>query len=150
MSQEESRIVQCPISAPVSVSIFFSPLLGRLTSSTAQPISRNTIAGNFWSYELCFYQPEIAPLPALVWIPKGKNLIGMLDKCYLHWECSQTYSCNQRIEYPGLTVLEILSWKHPTQNRIGRVAQVLESLPSKPEALSSNPCTTKKKWLFAY
>jgi hypothetical protein len=35
--------------------------------------------------------------------------------------------------------------KHPTQKTIGRVAQVVESLPSKCEALSSNHSTTKKK-----
>jgi hypothetical protein len=31
------------------------------------------------------------------------------------------------------------------QNRIGRVAQVIQHLPSKPETLSSNPITNKKR-----
>jgi hypothetical protein len=42
-------------------------------------------------------------------------------------------------------VLETLSQKYPTQKRAGRVAQVVESLPSKQEAPSSNPSTTKKQ-----
>jgi hypothetical protein len=43
---------------------------------------------------------------------------------------------------PGQTVCETLSQKNPTQNRTGRVAQ---GLPSKHEALNSNPNTTKSK-----
>jgi hypothetical protein len=34
--------------------------------------------------------------------------------------------------------------KYPTQNRAGGVAEVVEHLSSKHEALSSNPSTTKK------
>jgi hypothetical protein len=45
-------------------------------------------------------------------------------------------------------VCKTLSEKYPTQNRTSRVAQVAEHLPSKPEALSSNPSTTKKKKLI--
>jgi hypothetical protein len=41
---------------------------------------------------------------------------------------------------PRETVYEILS-----QNRAGRAAQVVKCLPSKREAQSSNPSTTKKK-----
>jgi hypothetical protein len=35
--------------------------------------------------------------------------------------------------------------KNPTQNRAGEVAEVVECLPSKCEALSSNPSNIKKK-----
>jgi hypothetical protein len=45
----------------------------------------------------------------------------------------------------GQIVLETLSQKYLTQNRAGRVAQVLKYLAIKCEALSSNPRTTKKK-----
>jgi hypothetical protein len=38
-----------------------------------------------------------------------------------------------------------LSQKYPTQKWAGRVAQVVQCLPGKCEALSSNPNTTKKK-----
>jgi hypothetical protein len=44
----------------------------------------------------------------------------------------------------GQIVLESLFQKYPTQNRAGRVAQVVEYLPSKCKALSSNPSITKK------
>jgi hypothetical protein len=40
---------------------------------------------------------------------------------------------------------ESLSWKYPTQKRAGGVVQVVEHLPSKCEALSSNPITAKNK-----
>jgi hypothetical protein len=40
---------------------------------------------------------------------------------------------------PGQIVLKTLFPKYPTQKRAGRVAQVVERLPSKREALSSNP-----------
>jgi hypothetical protein len=39
-------------------------------------------------------------------------------------------------------VLKTLSQKHPTPKRAGRMAQVVEYLPSKCEALSSNPSST--------
>jgi hypothetical protein len=39
----------------------------------------------------------------------------------------------------GQIVQETLSWKHTTQNRASRLLQVVECLPSKHEALSSNP-----------
>jgi hypothetical protein len=42
---------------------------------------------------------------------------------------------------PGQIVLETLSQKYPTQKRAGGVAQVVECLPSKGEALSLNPST---------
>jgi hypothetical protein len=44
----------------------------------------------------------------------------------------------------GQIVLKTLSQKYPTQNRTGGVAQVVERLPSKCEALSSK-CSTIKK-----
>jgi hypothetical protein len=44
---------------------------------------------------------------------------------------------------PGQIVTETLSQKH--SKRTGRVIQVLERLPSKCEARSSNPSTAKKK-----
>jgi hypothetical protein len=40
---------------------------------------------------------------------------------------------------------ETLSQKYPTQERAGGVAQVIEYLSSKCEALSSNSSTAKKK-----
>jgi hypothetical protein len=43
-----------------------------------------------------------------------------------------------------------LSWKYPTPNNGCWVAQVIELLPSKCEALSSNPSTIKKKKRFLY
>jgi hypothetical protein len=43
------------------------------------------------------------------------------------------------------TEVQTLSRKHPTQKRAAGVAQVVESLPSKCEALGSNPHTAKKK-----
>jgi hypothetical protein len=49
---------------------------------------------------------------------------------------------------PGQIVREILSQKYPRQNRAGRVAQVIECLPSKCKTLSSNPSTTKRKKSF--
>jgi hypothetical protein len=42
-------------------------------------------------------------------------------------------------------VCETLSQKYLTQKRTDRVAQVVEHLPSKPDALNSDPNTTKKK-----
>jgi hypothetical protein len=39
---------------------------------------------------------------------------------------------------------EILFQKKTTQTRVGGVTQVVECLPSKSEALSSNPSTSKK------
>jgi hypothetical protein len=52
---------------------------------------------------------------------------------------------------PGKIVLETLSWKYPTHKRAGRVAQIVEHLPSKCEALSSDPNIAppkKKVWVF--
>jgi hypothetical protein len=46
---------------------------------------------------------------------------------------------------PRQTVHGTLSCKYPTQKRAGRVAQMAECLPSKGEALSSNPSTTYTK-----
>jgi hypothetical protein len=42
-------------------------------------------------------------------------------------------------------ICETPSQKYPTQKRAGKVAQVVEHLPSKCEALSSDPSSTKKK-----
>jgi hypothetical protein len=47
--------------------------------------------------------------------------------------------------HPGQTVLETLSRKHSTQNRAGRVVQVVKCLPSKCEPLSLNSSTKKNK-----
>jgi hypothetical protein len=46
---------------------------------------------------------------------------------------------------PRQIVLETISQKYPTQNRAGGVTQVVEHLPHKCEALSSNPSTAKKE-----
>jgi hypothetical protein len=46
---------------------------------------------------------------------------------------------------PRQTVCKTLSPKYPTQNRAGRVAEVVECLPSKHEVLSSNHSMEKKK-----
>jgi hypothetical protein len=46
---------------------------------------------------------------------------------------------------PGQIVQETLSRKYPKQNRAGRVGQVVKRLPSKHEALNSNPSITQKK-----
>jgi hypothetical protein len=60
--------------------------------------------------------------------------------------CNPSYSGGSRFEVsPGQIVRETLSQKYPTQKRAGKVAQVVERLPSKYEALSLNPNTTKKK-----
>jgi hypothetical protein len=53
-------------------------------------------------------------------------------------------------DHPGLRptpkiVHKTLARKKPIQKRAGRVAQVVERLPSKGEALISNHSTTKKK-----
>jgi hypothetical protein len=45
------------------------------------------------------------------------------------------------IRRSALAKSETLSQKYPTQKRAGGVAQVVEHLPSKCEALSSNPST---------
>jgi hypothetical protein len=42
-------------------------------------------------------------------------------------------------------VWETVSQKYSTQKRVGRVAQVVECLHSKHEALSSNPSSAGKK-----
>jgi hypothetical protein len=46
---------------------------------------------------------------------------------------------------PGQIVHETHLKNNPTEKRAGRVAQVIECLPSKCETLSSNPSTIKKK-----
>jgi hypothetical protein len=50
-----------------------------------------------------------------------------------------------RRDSPRKIVLETLSQKYPTQNKTGKVAQEEERLPSKHEALCSNPSTIKKQ-----
>jgi hypothetical protein len=45
----------------------------------------------------------------------------------------------------ALAKFNTLPQKYPTQKRISRVAKVVESFPSKREALSSNPSTEKNK-----
>jgi hypothetical protein len=46
---------------------------------------------------------------------------------------------------PGVIVRETLTRKYTTQKRTGRVAQVIQCLSSKPEALSSKPQYHQKK-----
>jgi hypothetical protein len=46
---------------------------------------------------------------------------------------------------PAQIVWETLAQKISNTKKIGRMYQVIEHLPSKHEALSSNPSTTKKK-----
>jgi hypothetical protein len=46
---------------------------------------------------------------------------------------------------PRQIVRKNLSQKNPAQNRANGMAQVVDSLPSRCEALNSNPSTTKKK-----
>jgi hypothetical protein len=45
---------------------------------------------------------------------------------------------------PEQTVYETLSQKNPSQNRVGGVAQVVQRLPSKPEALTSSHSIIEK------
>jgi hypothetical protein len=45
----------------------------------------------------------------------------------------------------GHIVQETLFQKHPTQKRAGGMAQAVECLPSKYEALNLNPSSAKKK-----
>jgi hypothetical protein len=57
--------------------------------------------------------------------------------------CNPSYSGGRKSQFeasPGQRVCETLSGKYLTQNA-GRVAQVVKHLPSKCEALSSNPST---------
>jgi hypothetical protein len=49
---------------------------------------------------------------------------------------------------PRQIVPEPLSWKYPLQKRSGRVAQVVQHLPSKREAPSPDPSAAKKKREF--
>jgi hypothetical protein len=46
---------------------------------------------------------------------------------------------------PGQILAETLSQQNTSQKGAGGVAQVVEHLPSKNEALNSNPSTVKKK-----
>jgi superfamily II helicase len=50
-----------------------------------------------------------------------------------------------RGQSPGQITCETLSRKYPIQNKAGGVAQVVECLLSKHEALSSNSSTEKRK-----
>jgi hypothetical protein len=50
----------------------------------------------------------------------------------------------------GQIVWETLSQKYPTQKRAGGVAQVVDLLPSKCKALSSNPSMDKKEKCGSY
>jgi hypothetical protein len=64
---------------------------------------------------------------------------------------AQTYNSRSEVRrasvqsQPGQIVPETLSRKNPLQKRAGRVAQVIEHLPGKCKALTSNPSTAKKK-----
>jgi hypothetical protein len=55
--------------------------------------------------------------------------------------CNPSYSGGRDQEdhssKPAQIVQESLSWKYPTQKRVGRVTQMIELLPNKCEALSS-------------
>jgi hypothetical protein len=64
-----------------------------------------------------------------------------------------TWEAEIRILVQGQPRPKTLSQKYPAQKRAGGVVQGVDSLPSKCEALSSNPSTvppslpTKKSWL---
>jgi hypothetical protein len=45
---------------------------------------------------------------------------------------------------PSQIIQETLSWKYPVQKGAGRVAQVVEPLPNKLQALSFTPSNSKK------
>jgi hypothetical protein len=51
---------------------------------------------------------------------------------------------------PRQIVLESLSQKYPTQNRVGRVAEVVERLPNTCRALSTTKKKKKKKRRLLY
>jgi hypothetical protein len=77
-------------------------------------------------------------------LSKKRDLISKITSA--NWAlvvhiCNPSYSGGRDQEDP---VLKILSQKYPTQKRTGRVAQVVEHLPSKCEVLSSNPVPPKK------
>jgi hypothetical protein len=51
---------------------------------------------------------------------------------------------------PRQIVLESLSQKYPTQNRVGRVAEVVERLPNTCRALSTTKKKKKKEKAFIF
>jgi hypothetical protein len=72
--------------------------------------------------------------------------------CHISWApvahvCNPSYSEIRKVtvqSQPRQTAHETLSQKNPSQKRAGGVAQGAERLPSKPEALSSNPSIRKQ------
>jgi hypothetical protein len=56
------------------------------------------------------------------------------------WETEVRIAIQRQL---GQIVLETLHQKYPTQKRAGRVSQVVGCLPSKLEALNSNPSPAK-------
>jgi hypothetical protein len=99
---------------------------------------------------------EIPPLYTLQWV-KGKNLCRSLSKIPMRGGCQWLTAiilATQEAEIrrikgqsqPGQIVDETLSRKHPTPiKKVGGVAQEVQRLPSKCEALSSNHSTEKKE-----
>jgi hypothetical protein len=83
----------------------------------------------------------------------GNSNYTLRDKYYYQWSWTQWLTpvipATQEVEVRriavrnqlGKIVHETLSWKYSTSNRAGRVAQVVEHMPSKSKALSSNPNT---------
>jgi hypothetical protein len=97
-------------------------------------------SGTFMYTELCgcACHTTCITLITLSWVPVAHA-------------CNPSYSGGRDQEdhgskSAGQTVCKTLSQNYPTQNRAGRVAQVVECLPGKKrEALSSNQRTAKKK-----
>jgi hypothetical protein len=76
----------------------------------------------------------------------GSEFKDILSQVLVAPACNPSYSGGRDQEDDGSRpAWKTLSWKYPTQNRPGGVAQVIERLPSKCEALTSNPSTTTKK-----
>jgi hypothetical protein len=86
-------------------------------------------------------------------IPNDFNIL--MDKMWWKIHLLAGHQClmpiipaTQEVEIRRITVhivLETLPWKNPTQKMDGRVVGVVECLPGKCEALSSNSSSTKKK-----
>jgi hypothetical protein len=70
---------------------------------------------------------------------------GSMCQCLMHVILATQEAEISRIvvqSQPGQIVPETLSGKYPSQGRAGNVAQVVEQLPSKCEALNSNSSIT--------
>jgi hypothetical protein len=119
-----------------------------------------------WGHQMCscfgfsIYPHTSRMCSPLVMWPKSNsiavnfNVLGKMNKIGLNWQGTNGSDLStqkakiKRIDIrsqPQQIVHKTLSQKYPTQKRAGRVTQVLEHLPSKHEALTSNPSTTQKK-----